>query len=128
MKNAIGTINCASTKLQIKLGKIVSESVQPLTVELRCHLALRALITEGANRMELEGRTADEDVALACANLKHFIHEMKVESVFLGHAERLTYDSFRAAHRQIDNHAILTSFTLSPFWPSEYVVGNERRS
>jgi hypothetical protein len=77
--------------------------------------------------MEFEGRTADEDVALACANLKHFIHEMKVESVLLGHAERLTYNSFRAAHGQIDNQAILISFTLWPFWPSESVVGNKRQ-
>jgi hypothetical protein len=124
MKNSMMTSDVNTNTLQIKLTKIVVQSVQPLSASAQCRLALRALITEAANRMVLEQRVADDDVALACANLKRFINEMKVESVFLGHAEQLNYDSFCAARERMERHAVVTSFTLWPFWPSEYVTGN----
>jgi hypothetical protein len=126
MKNSMIALNLASNTLQNKLSKIVTESVKPLTVNAQCRLALRALITDASNRMALEERVADEDVALASANLKRFIHEMKVESVFLGHAEELKYDSFRAARDRMERHAVITPFTLWPFWPSAFVAGNKR--
>ena len=119
-------INLDSNTLQNKLSEVIAESVQPLSVDAQCHLLLRALVTEGVNRMILEERTGDADVALASANLKHFVREMKVESVFLGHPEHLSYDSFSAARERMSSHALLTSFTLWPFWPNEYVVSNER--
>ena len=119
-------LNFASNTLQNKLSKIVADSVKPLTANAQCRLALRALITDASNRMVLEERVADEDVALASANLKRFIQEMKVESVFLGHAEELKYDSFRAARERMERHAIVTTFTFWPFWPSAFVAGNKR--
>jgi len=126
MKNLRIALNLASNTLQNKLSKIVTESVSPLSVNAQCRLALRALITEASNRMVLEERVADDDVALASANLKRFIHEMKVESVFLGHAEQLKYDSFRAARERMERHAVVTSFTLWPFWPTAFAAGNKR--
>jgi hypothetical protein len=126
MKNSMMTSDVNSSTLEIKLTKIVAQSVQPLSASAQCRLALRALITEAVNRMVLEQRVSDDDVALACKNLKRFIHEMKVESVFLGHAEQLNYDSFRAARERMEKHAVVTSFTLWPFWPSEYITGSKR--
>ena len=70
--------------------------------------------------MELEERLADEDVSIARANLKRFIHQMKIESVFVGHAGRIDRDSFLAAHRQFEKRALLAPFTLWPFWPNQY--------
>ena len=126
MKNSMMTSDVNSSTLEIKLTKIVAQSVQPLSASAQCRLALRALITEAVNRMVLEQRVSDDDMALAGKNLKRFIHEMKVESVFLGHAEQLNYDSFRAARERMEKHAVVTSFTLWPFWPSEYVTGSKR--
>jgi hypothetical protein len=126
MKTSMTTSDVSTNALDIKLTKIVAESMQPLTASAQCRLALRALTTEAVNRMVLEQRVADDDVALACANLKRFVHEMKIESVFLGHAEQLNYDSFCAARERMERHAVITSFTLWPFWPSEYVAGNKR--
>jgi hypothetical protein len=126
MKNSRIAFNLATNTLQNKLSKIVTENVSPLSVNAQCRLALRALITDASNRMTLEERVTDEDVTLASTNLKRFIHEMKVESVFLGHAEELKYDSFRAARERMERHAVVTSFTLWPFWPSTFVVGNKR--
>jgi hypothetical protein len=126
MKNSTIALNSASNTLQNKLSKIVTESVSPLSVNAQCRLALRALIIEASNRMVLEERVADDDVARASANLKRFIHEMKVESVFLGHAEELKYDSFRAARERMERHAVVTSFTLWPFLPSAFAAGNKR--
>jgi hypothetical protein len=120
------TLNFDSNTLQNKLTEIVTDSLKPLSVNAPCRLALRALIADAANRMILEERVTDEDVALACANLKRFVHEMKVESVFLGHAQQLKYDSFRAARDRMEQHAVVTSFTLWPFWPSAFVTGNKR--
>jgi hypothetical protein len=128
MKNSFIASNSDRKTLRNNLEKIVAQSVQPLSVDAGCRLALGALITEGVNRMVLEERVADEDVALACDNLKHFLHEMKVEAVLLGHPEKLTYDSFRSARDLIENHAILTSFTLWPFWPSEFGQDKKRQS
>ena len=126
MKNSMMTSDVNSNTLQIILTEVVAQSVQPLTASAQCRLAFRALITEAVNRMLLEQRVSDDDVALACTNLKRLVYEMKVESVFLGHAEQLNYDSFRAARERMEKHAVLTSFTLWPFWPGEYVVGNKR--
>ena len=111
-------LNC--DELQNELEQMAAESVQPLNISSACKLALRALAMDGVNRMELEERLTDEDVSIARANLKRFIREMKIESVFLGHAGRLDYDSFLAAHRQFEKHAVLAPFTLWPFWPNQY--------
>jgi hypothetical protein len=118
--------NFDSNTLQNKLLQGFSDDVRLLSVDARCRLAIRALVTEAVNRMTVEGRTADADVAFASANLKRFVHEMKVEAVFLGHSEGLTYDSFRAARGRMEKHALLTAYTLWPFWPNEYVVSNKR--
>ena len=127
MKYSTRILNFDSNTLQNKLSEIVRESVKPLSVNTQCLLALRALIADAANRMMFEERVTDQDVALACANLKSFIHEMKVESVFLGHAEQLKYDSFRAARDRIERQAVKTSFTLWPFRPGAFLEGNKRR-
>src|SRR6202008_817091 len=100
------------------------DDVRLLSVDARCRLASRALVTEAVNRMIVEGGTADADGAFASANLKRFVQEMKVEAVFLGPSEGLTYDSFRAARGRMEKHALLTAYTLWPFWPNEYVVSN----
>lgn len=120
------TSDVNSNTLQVKLTKILAHSFQPLTASAQCRLALRALITEAVNRMVLEQRVSDADVTLACTNLKRLVHEMKIESVFLGHAELLNYDSLRAARHRMERHAVVTPFTLWPFWPSEFVVANNR--
>ncbi len=118
--------NFDSNTLQNKLLQGFAENVRLLSADARCRLATRAFVTEAVNRMIVEGRTADADVALASANLKQFVHEMKIESVFLGHSERLSYDSFRGARDRMEKHALLTAYTLWPFWPNEYLVSNKR--
>lgn len=57
-------------ELEYKLDTITAESIQPLEIDSACKLALRALVLEGVERMELEGHVAEEDVAMACANLR----------------------------------------------------------
>ena len=58
----------------------------------------------------------------AKANIKTFINLMNTEAVVLGHADRLDIETLRAAHRQLERRGRLTTFTLWPFWPHEFVT------
>jgi hypothetical protein len=49
---------------------------------------------------------------------------MKREAVFLGKAEQLDYPTFHAARRRLQRQATLTTFTLWPFWPHNFVATN----
>jgi hypothetical protein len=111
------------TQLQSQLEQSAEEAVSRLKIDPACELALRALVTGGVERMETEGRLGVKDIAIARSNLKRFIDEMKVEAVFLGHADQLDYASFQAADRTIERrrHANPTTAALWPFWPNECV-------
>jgi hypothetical protein len=94
----------------------------PMEFDPACAHFLRAWIATGVERMELTRRLTQHDLAIARANIRTFIHLMKNEAVFLGHADRLDSDTLRAAHRRLERKGLLTTFTLWPFWPHECVA------
>jgi hypothetical protein len=108
-------------KLQDDLWQLVLNSVGSLQIGPICAHSLRAWIATAVGRMRLENRLTPQDLAIARANLKRLIDIMKTESFIQGHVDRLDNDSFQAAHRKIERHAILTAFNLWPFWPKEFV-------
>jgi len=83
---------------------------------------LHAWIVMGVERMQMTGCLSPTDFAIANANIKAFIDLMKTEAVVLGHADRLDIETLRAAHRQLERRGRITTFTLWPFWPHEYVA------
>ena len=87
-----------------------------------CERSLRAWITIGIQRMERQRRLAPEDLALAHRNLRMFVDFLKKESVFLDKPNQLEKGAFDAARRRLRRHASLTSFTLWPFWPHNFVL------
>jgi hypothetical protein len=103
------------------LWRVVLESLGSLQIDPVCAYSLRAWIGTAVGRMQLEHRLTPQDLAMARANLARLVGIMKTESFILGHADRLDIDSLHAAHRKIERHAILTAFTLWPFWPKEFV-------
>jgi hypothetical protein len=76
----------------------------------------------GVERMQTTGCLSPADLAIAEASIKTFISLMKTEAVVLGHADRLDIETLRAAHRQLERRGRLTTFTLWPFWPHEFVA------
>ena len=45
---------------------------------------------------------------------------MKIEAVFLGHADRVDQDAFKAVERQLARKGLLSLESLWPFWPNEF--------
>jgi hypothetical protein len=93
-----------------------------LDIGLEASHFLHAWIAMGVERMQMTGSLDPADLAIANANIKAFIDLMKTEAVVLGHADRLNIETLRAAHRQLERRGRITTFTLWPFWPHEYVA------
>ena len=72
--------------------------------------------------MATTGRLRPSDLATARANIRMFVQLMKSEAVFLGSPDRLDKETLRAAHRKLERRGLLTTFTLWPFWPNEFVA------
>jgi hypothetical protein len=104
--------------------KTVLETAGTVKIHPACAIALRAWIRIGVQRMERQRGLAPEDLAIAHANLRKLIDLMKREAVFLGKAEQLDYATFHAARRRLQRQATLTTFTLWPFWPHNFVATN----
>ena len=99
-----------------RLWQTVLESVGTLKIDASCQLFLKAWITNGVERMENEGRLTPKDVATASENLKTFVQLMKAEALSRG-TDRLDNKCFHAAQHKAERHALLTVFSLWPFWP-----------
>jgi hypothetical protein len=108
--------------LRRELWQNALDMAAPLEFDPACAHFLRAWIAMGVERMELTRRVTPHDLAIARANIRTFIHLMKNEAVFLGHADRLDCDALHAAHRRLERKGLLTAFTLWPFWPNEFVA------
>ena len=106
--------------LENELWQNALRTVGPLELSAGCAQHLLGWITMATERMENEGRLAPPDVALAAANLRHFIELMKTDAVFLGHADRLDRDVFQAVERQLERKGFLSLESLWPFWPNEF--------
>jgi hypothetical protein len=104
--------------------KTVLETAGTLKIYPARASALRAWIRIGVQRMERQRRLAPEDLAIAHANLRKLIDLMKREAVFLGKPEQLDAATFHAARRRLQRQATLTTFTLWPFWPHNFVATN----
>jgi hypothetical protein len=111
----------SESALQDDLWQLVLDSLGSVQISPVCAHSLRAWIATAVGRMRLENRLTLQDVAMARDNLTRLLDIMKTESFILGHVDRLDNDSFHAAHRKIERHAILTAFSLWPFWPKEFV-------
>jgi len=98
------------------LWQTVLGSVGALKIDASCQLFLKAWITNGVERMENEVRLTPKDVAMANENLKTFIELMKAEALSRG-TDRLDNKCFHAAQHKLEQHSLLTVFSLWPFWP-----------
>ena len=108
--------------LQHRLWQDVLDEAGPLEVGPACASFLRAWIAMGVERMTISGRLGPSDLANARANIRAFVQLMKSEAVFLGQPGRLDKETLRAAHRRLERKGLLTTFTLWPFWPNEFVA------
>ena len=108
--------------LRHKLWRDVLDAAGPLEVGPACACFLRAWIAMGVERMTIAGRLGPSDLANARANIRAFVQLMKSEAVFLGQSDRLDKETLRAAHRRLERKGLLTTFTLWPFWPNEFVA------
>jgi hypothetical protein len=104
--------------------KTALETAGTLKIDPACAMAVRAWIRIGVRRMERQRRLASEDFSIAHANLRKLIDLMKREAVFLGKAEQLDNATFHADRRRLQRQATLTTFTLWPFWPHNFVATN----
>jgi hypothetical protein len=112
----------SSGTLRHKLWQEVLDAASPLEVGPACACFLRAWIAMGVERMMIASRTGPADLADARANIRAFVQLMKSETVFLGQPYRLDEETLRAAHRRLERKGLLTTFTLWPFWPNEFVA------
>jgi hypothetical protein len=65
---------------------------------------------------------APEDLATAQRNLQKFIDILKKEAVFLGKPNNLDNATFQAARLRLRRQASMTTLTLWPFWPHNFVL------
>jgi hypothetical protein len=108
--------------LEDALWQTVLEAAEPAEIQSGGEQSLRGWITIGVQRLERQRRLAPEDLAIAHANFKKFVELMKKEAVFLGQPGQLDNVSFHAARRRMGREALLTTFTLRPFWPHNFVA------
>jgi hypothetical protein len=104
------------------LWQAALESFGTLDIGPEARHFLHAWIAMGVERMQMTGCLSPTDLAIAEASIKTFISLMKTEAVVLGHADRLDIETLRAAHRQLERRGRITTFTLWPFWPHEFVA------
>ena len=111
-------------ELRNDLWHVVKDSLGSLQMGPICEHSLRTWIATAVERMRLENRLRGQDLAIARTNLARLVEIMKTEGFILGRSDRLDIDSFCAAHRNVERHAMLTSWNLWPFWPKEFVENN----
>ena len=104
------------------LWQAALETIGILSIGPAARQFLHAWIAMGVERMEMTGCLSPANVAVAKANIKTFIGLMKTEAIVQGHADRLDIETLRAAHRQLERRGRITTFTLWPFWPHEFVA------
>ena len=117
------------TSLYLK-GKVFEDALWQTALETAgseefspgCECSLRAWITIGVQRMERQRRTTPEDLAIADRNLRKFIDFLKKEAVFLGKPNNLDNATFQAARLRLRRQASMTTLTLWPFWPHNFVL------
>jgi hypothetical protein len=110
--------------LQNDLWQVVLNSLGSLQIGPICAYSLRAWIATAVGRMRSENRLTAQDLAIARTNLARLVDIMKAEGFILGRADRLDIEAFHATHRNVERHAILTSWNLWPFWPKEFLENN----
>ena len=115
----------SESALQDDLWQLVLGSLGSLQIGPICARSLQAWIATAVGRMRLENRLSATDLTIARGNLTRLMEIIKTEAFIIGRADRLDNDSYQAAHRQIERHAMLTAFNLWPFWPKEF-AGTER--
>ena len=104
------------------LWQTAFETAGPVEFSPACERSLRAWITIGIQRMERQRRMAPEDLAIAYRNLRKFVDLLKKEAVFLGKPNKLDNATFRAARLRLRRRASMSTFTLWPFWPHNFVL------
>ena len=104
------------------LWQTALETAGSVEFSLGCERSLRAWIIIGIQRMERQRRMAPQDVAIAHRNLRKFIDLLKKEAVFLGKPNRLDNATFHAARLRLRRQASMTTLTLWPFWPHNFVL------
>jgi hypothetical protein len=104
------------------LWEAALETIGALYIGPAARHFLHAWIAMGVERMEMTGCLSPADLAIAKANIETFIGLMKTEAVVQGHADCLDIETLRAAHRQLERRGRITTFTLWPFWPHEFVA------
>lgn len=107
------------------LWQAALEAIGPLEIGPEAGHFLDEWIAMGVERMQMAACLSPADLAIATANIKTFINLMKTEALVLGHADRLDIETLRAAHRQLERRGRITTFTLWPFWPHEFVAPEE---
>jgi hypothetical protein len=112
----------SASAYQYDLWQTALETIGALEMGPAAAHFLRAWIAMGVERMQIAGCLSPADLAIANGNIKTFIELMKTEAVVLGHADRLDMETLRAAHRQLERRGRITTFTLWPFWPHEFVT------
>jgi hypothetical protein len=108
--------------MEDRLWQVAVEAAIPFEFDPRGAHSVRAWIAIGTERMKLEGRLSAGDFVTAETNLRGFVQLMKSEGIFIGHADRLDDECFRAAHQRLKRSSILAQVTLWPFWPSHLVA------
>jgi hypothetical protein len=108
--------------IEDKLWQTAVEAAIPFEFDPRGAHSVRGWIAVGAERMYLEDRLSPGDFVTAETNLRGFVQLMKSEGIFIGHADRLDDECFRAAHQRLKRSSILAQVTLWPFWPSHLVA------
>jgi hypothetical protein len=120
--SANGSGRFSASACRHDLWQAALEAIGTLDIGPQARHFLHAWIAMGVERMQMTGCLSPSDSAIAQANIKMFIKLMKTEAVVLGHADRLDIETLRAAHRQLERRGRITTFTLWPFWPHEFVT------
>jgi hypothetical protein len=115
-------ITSQSRELEHKLWQTALDAAGKVEIGPVCASSLRAWIAIGIQRMERQGRLAAEDLALAHANLRKFVDLLKREAVFLGKPNQIDSSTFHAARRRLRRQSSISTFTLWPFWPLNFVL------
>jgi hypothetical protein len=111
-----------SRELEDALWQTALEETAEVEMQASCATLLRAWITIGIRRMERQGRLTTADLGLAHTNLRKFIDLLKREAVFLGKPNRVDVSIFDSARRRLRRQASVSTFTLWPFWPLNFVL------
>ena len=108
--------------LEDALWQTALETAGSIQLSTACEQSLRGWIAIGIQRMERQQRMAADDLALAHTNLRKFVDLLKKEAIFQGKPNRIDSETFRATRIRLRRRASMTTFTLWPFWPHNFVL------